>query len=108
VELQAPVYSENAVELTPARKKALAAFIKASSLRFKSFELLNLSFMHRSISNESSHKTNNERLEFLGDAILGAVAADMLYRKLGDRPEGDLARIKSVFVSEDVLSAVAL
>jgi len=68
---------------------------------------LNLSFMHRSISNESSQKANNERLEFLGDAVLGVAVADMLYRRLPDKPEGELARIKSVVVSEDVLSAVA-
>ena len=94
--------------LDPARKKILATFSKSVGIRFKSLELLNLSFMHRSISNESSQKLNNERLEFLGDAVLGAVTADLLYQTLDDRPEGDLARIKSVVVSEDTLSAVAL
>jgi ribonuclease-3 len=69
---------------------------------------LNLSFVHRSVSNESNSKLNNERLEFLGDAILGAVAANLLYRKLEDSSEGDLAKIKSVVVSEAILSAVAL
>ena len=91
-----------------ARKKALTAFLKTTGIRFKSLELLNLSFMHRSVSNESNNKSNNERLEFLGDAILGAVAANLLYQTLADRPEGDLARVKSVVVSEEILSAVAL
>ena len=68
---------------------------------------MNLSFIHRSVSNESNHKINNERLEFLGDAILGAVSANLLYRNLDDKPEGDLARIKSVVVSEDVLAGIA-
>ena len=94
--------------LDSSRKKVLRDFLKTSGIRFKSLELLNLSFMHRSISNESSNKINNERLEFLGDAVLGAIAANLLYKNLSDRPEGDLARIKSVVVSEDVLSAVAL
>ena len=107
VELQASECSENVSELTPARKKILTAFTKTIGIRFKSLELLNLSFMHRSISNESSLKINNERLEFMGDAVLGAVVADLLYQRLQDRPEGELARIKSVVVSEDVLSAVA-
>ena len=102
-----PVSSLNPSELTPARKKALLVFAKSAGIRFRSIELLNLSFMHRSVSNESSDKINNERLEFLGDAVLGAVAADLLYRHPGNRPEGDLARIKSVVVSEDILSAVA-
>ena len=95
-------------ELDQSRKKVLAAFLKSAGIRFKSLGLLNLSFMHRSVSNESNQKINNERLEFLGDAILGAVAACLLYQSLGSKPEGDLARIKSVVVSEDVLSGVAL
>jgi ribonuclease-3 len=63
--------------------------------------------MHRSISNESGSKLNNERLEFLGDSILGAVCATLLYEKYPEKSEGDLAKIKSVTVSEGVLSAVA-
>ncbi|QQO08144.1 ribonuclease III [Breznakiella homolactica] len=94
--------------LSPGRKKELAAFQKTAAIRFKSPELLNLSFMHRSVSNETNLKINNERLEFLGDAILGAVTATLLYERLRDRAEGDLAKIKSVVVSEDVLSGVAL
>ena len=75
---------------------------------------MNLSFMHRSVSNENivpgeiSIKINNERLEFLGDAILGAVCATLLYSKFPDKTEGELAKIKSVTVSEEILSAVAL
>jgi ribonuclease-3 len=92
----------------PARKKVLRDFLKTTGIRFKSLELLNLSFMHRSISNESDNKINNERLEFLGDAVLGLIAADLLYAVLSNKSEGDLAKIKSVVVSEDILSAVAL
>jgi ribonuclease-3 len=91
----------------PERKKALAAFQKAAGIRFKSLALLNLSFVHRSASNESGCKTNNERLEFLGDSILGAVTASLLYKNLGDRNEGELAKIKSVVVSEDILAGAA-
>jgi ribonuclease-3 len=63
--------------------------------------------MHRSISNESGCKVNNERLEFLGDAILGAVTATLLYKNLSQKPEGELAKVKSVVVSEDILSGIA-
>ncbi|MDR0497567.1 MAG: ribonuclease III [Treponema sp.] len=94
--------------LNPARKKELAAFLKTAGIRFKSLGLLNLSFVHRSVSNESGYKINNERLEFLGDAVLGVVAANQLYQILSDKNEGELARIKSVVVSEDILSGVAL
>ncbi|MDR1971953.1 MAG: ribonuclease III [Treponema sp.] len=91
----------------PGRKKELSAFLKSSGLRFRSLELLNLSFTHRSVSNESSHRSNNERLEFLGDAILGAVCATVLYERFREKSEGELAKIKSVVVSEDILSSIA-
>ncbi|MDR2258074.1 MAG: ribonuclease III [Treponema sp.] len=91
----------------PGRKKALTVFQKIAGVKFKNLELLNISLMHRSISNESGCKINNERLEFLGDAILGAVAATLLYKNLSQKPEGELAKIKSVVVSEDILSGIA-
>ena len=64
--------------------------------------------MHRSVSNETGNKANNERLEFLGDSILGAVCATLLYKTYNDKSEGELAKIKSVVVSEDILSGIAL
>jgi len=69
--------------------------------------------MHRSVSNETSqigsgNKINNERLEFLGDSILGAVCATLLYQSFQDKSEGDLAKIKAVVVSEEILSKIAL
>ncbi|MDR2747313.1 MAG: ribonuclease III [Treponema sp.] len=91
----------------PERRKKLAVFLKAAGLKFRSLELLDLSFTHRSISNESSRQGNNERLEFLGDAILGAVCATVLYTDFAGKSEGDLAKIKSVVVSEDILSSLA-
>jgi ribonuclease-3 len=89
------------------RKKQLAAFQKTAGFKFKSIELLNLSFVHRSVSNETGYRLNNERLEFLGDSILGAVCATLLYQRYTEKTEGELAKIKSVAVSEEVLSSVA-
>jgi ribonuclease-3 len=90
------------------RKAQLISFQKAADIRFRSLELLNLSFTHRSCGNEdSSRSRNNERLEFLGDAVLGLVTASCLYRMLGEKAEGDLARVKSYVVSEEVLSQFA-
>ena len=68
---------------------------------------MNLSFIHRSVSNETGSRLNNERLEFLGDSVLGAACATLLYEKYSDKAEGELAKIKSVLVCEDILSAVA-
>jgi ribonuclease-3 len=64
--------------------------------------------MHRSVSNEIGSKVNNERLEFLGDSVLGAVCATLLYQKYTEKNEGELAKIKSVVVSEDILSEISL
>ena len=94
--------------ITPDRKKQLAAFAKEAGIRFRSNTLLNLSFIHRSALNETGFPQSNERLEFLGDAVLGAVCASLLYEKFPENSEGRLAKIKSVIVSEEVLSAVAL
>jgi len=63
--------------------------------------------MHRSVSNEAGSKVNNERLEFLGDSILGAVCATFLYQSFKEKSEGELAKIKAVVVSEDTLSEIA-
>ncbi len=78
-------------------------------MRFRRLDLLDLAFCHRSYVNETSQDIdNNERLEFLGDSVLGIVVADYLFRFLPDRPEGDLAKIKSHVVSEDSLAEIAL
>ncbi len=91
------------------RRKELSRFEKKAGLRFRRADMLNLAFCHRSYANEHKQLThNNERLEFLGDSILGLVVADYLFRELPDRPEGDLARIKSFVVSEDSLEELAL
>jgi ribonuclease-3 len=94
--------------LTSQRKKELLQFEKLSGIRFRRLELLNLAFCHRSYANEQSNTIgNNEKLEFLGDSILGLVIAEYLYTSLPDKNEGDLAKIKSFVVSEHSLSEVA-
>ncbi|MBB6479110.1 ribonuclease-3 [Spirochaeta isovalerica] len=69
---------------------------------------MNLAFIHRSYSNEYSQKIeNNEKLEFLGDSVLGMVTADYLFNRLPDRVEGYLAKVKSFVVSEESLDSIA-
>ncbi|OQX29554.1 MAG: ribonuclease III [Spirochaeta sp. LUC14_002_19_P3] len=90
------------------RKKELIQFQKKAALKFKHLDLLELALCHRSYVNEIQQEIdNNERLEFLGDAVLGAVIADYLFRLLPDRAEGDLAKVKSHVVSEDSLAEIA-
>lgn len=94
--------------LTSERKKELHLFESHAGVRFKRIEFLNQAFSHRSFANESGGAIeNNERLEFLGDSVLGLVVAEYLYEELPDRPEGELARIKSFVVSEESLAGIA-
>lgn len=89
------------------RKIALEEFCRRVNIKVKNIELLDQAFHHRSVSNEKAHLKNNERLEFLGDSVLGMVTATYLYTTL-ENPEGDLAKIKSAVVSEKALAPVAL
>jgi ribonuclease-3 len=89
------------------RKKRLLSFQKSISIKFRNISLLNLALTHCSVSNEAQNRYNNERLEFLGDSILGLVTADLLYERFAEKPEGELAKIKSVVVSEAIISGIA-
>lgn len=95
-------------QISAERKKELNLFEKQINIRFKSCQLLNLAFCHRSYSNElGKYFDNNERLEFLGDSVLGIVVSEYLYCNLSDKKEGELAKIKSFVVSELVLAQIA-
>ena len=75
---------------------------------FQNRELLENALTHSSRANESRGKLpSNERLEFLGDSILGMVVADHLYRGHPDLPEGDLTRTRAALVCEESLVEVA-
>lgn len=76
--------------------------------RFKDRSLLENALTHSSYANEAhSPMGSNERLEFLGDSILGMVTADYLFQKHPDEPEGDLTRIRASLVCEESLVEVA-
>lgn len=92
--------------LSKDRKIELVNFCKKANIKFSNIELLDQAFRHRSITNERKNITNNERLEFLGDSVLGMVTAAYLYKTLSN-PEGELAKIKSTVVSEKALYKVA-
>jgi len=94
--------------LNSVRKKELQLFERNAGIRFRKLDFLNLAFSHRSFSNESKESIeNNEKLEFLGDSVLGLVVSEYLYKNLPGKNEGDLARIKSFVVSEDSLAGIA-
>ena len=75
---------------------------------FENTALLENALTHSSCANESRGRLNsNERLEFLGDSILGMVVADYLYRTHPDLPEGELTRTRASLVCEESLVEVA-
>ncbi len=78
--------------------------------RFKDRGLLEHALTHSSYANEHRGQglTSNERLEFLGDSVLGMVAAERLFREHPDMPEGELTRTRAALVCETALHQVAL
>lgn len=81
----------------------------AIGYRFENIELLQNALSHSSFANERFHDSlrSNERLEFLGDSILGMVTAEYLYRNFPERPEGDLSRMRADMVCEKSLARIA-
>ncbi|MBI3772682.1 MAG: ribonuclease III [Gammaproteobacteria bacterium] len=69
---------------------------------FQDASLLRLALTHRSVSN-----TNNERLEFLGDAILGFLIAEELYRRFPTAAEGEMSRLRASLVKGQTLAVIA-
>ncbi len=81
----------------------------AIGYEFKNITLLQNALTHSSYANERWHNSLlcNERLEFLGDSILGMVVAEHLYKTFPDRPEGELTRMRADMVCESSLALVA-
>lgn len=84
--------------------KELAACEAVLGYQFQNRELLRTCLTHASGAN---HRLNsNERLEFLGDAIMGAAVCEMLYHRFPEEPEGELTRIKSIVVSRTTCAKI--
>jgi ribonuclease-3 len=92
---------------TKRRRGGVAAFEERLGHEFKTRAALEAAWVHRSAANERKLAGNYERLEFLGDAVLGLIAAAWLYRTHPDLPEGELSRRKSALVSAGALAAYA-
>ncbi len=84
-------------------------FEEGIGVTFKDQELLRQAFTHRSYLNEHRGEvsTHNERLEFLGDAVLELIVTHFLYEKFPDKPEGDLTAFRAALVNAVTLSEVA-
>ena len=77
--------------------------------KFHNIALLQNALTHSSYANERWHNSllSNERLEFLGDSVLGMLVAEYLYRNFPNRPEGELTRMRADMVCEKTLAGVA-
>lgn len=91
--------------LSPEREKSLQELEKKLDLAFLNKSLLNQALSHSSYGHEKS-LPDNERLEFLGDAVLKLVTTEYLYNKFPERAEGDLTKIRASVISDDTLAVV--
>ncbi len=84
-------------------------FEKSIGISFKDKSLLRQAFVHRSYINENKDAGfgHNERLEFLGDAVLELVITDYLYKKYSDKTEGELTSYRSALVNSTTLAMVS-
>ena len=88
----------------------LTALQEALGVHFREPSLLEQALVHSSYVNENPElaPTSNERLEFLGDAVLGLIFADKLYQDFPHSPEGELTRFRSWLVRRSTLARVAI
>lgn len=87
------------------KKELILAVQEKLGYEFNDPRLLELALTHRSIAREP--RFNNERLEFLGDAVLQLTVSTHLYRRFPDMPEGELAKTRSLLVRESTLADIA-
>lgn len=82
---------------------------KILGIEFSNIDLLQEALTHRSFLNEHPGETvfHNERLEFLGDAVLELVVTEFLFKKYPEKPEGDLTAYRAALVNADMLSGIS-
>lgn len=91
----------------PARAECAERLAERLGHQFADRELLPLALTHRSWCAENAGFGSNERLEFLGDAVLGVVVTDHVFRTYESMPEGELAKLRAGVVSAATLAEVA-
>lgn len=96
-----------AYQVTAAEQSQLDALAARVSWEVRDPDLLVMAMAHRSWCAEHGQAESNERLEFLGDAVLGLIVTDHIYKAYTDRAEGDLAKIRASVVNAVSLAEVA-
>lgn len=97
------------IQLSSERREALLRLCEQLKVKFRRFDLLNTALTHPSYCAEfnQGNLPSNQRLEFLGDAVLALIVSEYLYQTYPEMDEGQLTRIKAISVSEPVLHSVA-
>lgn len=97
------------VQLSSERRQALLRLCEQLKVKFRRLNLLNTALTHPSYCAEfnQGNLPSNQRLEFLGDAVLALIVSEYLYQTYPEMDEGQLTRIKAISVSEPVLHSVA-
>ncbi|MGA3207840.1 MAG: ribonuclease III [Syntrophales bacterium] len=95
--------------MTDERFASLKNFQQTLGYRFNKIDLLDNALIHRSFVNESPALSckDNERLEFLGDAVIGLCLSDLLIRRFPDYAEGQLSKLRAYVVNEQSLAGLA-
>ena len=98
--------------MTKKEKESVIVFLNKLNLCCKGIETFFVSLVHSSYANEQiqvgrNDITSNERLEFLGDAVVDLVVCDLLYRKYPNATEGEMSKVKAAVASEKILSIMA-
>ena len=92
------------------RKEAFSFLYEKFGFRPENTEYYNEAFTHRSLHLSDEHKgvVNNERLEFLGDAVLNTVFAEYLYRKFPEKKEGEMSMLRARLAKRETLNHIAV
>lgn len=95
--------------LSVKRIKQLEELMDKLEIWFSDLDLLDKALTHSSYTfeNKLPSTMNNERLEFLGDAVLKLVASEYLYERFPDYQEGEMTKIRAILISDNVLSKIA-
>jgi ribonuclease-3 len=86
--------------------KIIKFVIRKFGYRPRNINLFKIALTHKSFSNDKQHLESNERLEFLGDSIIDAIVANLLYDRFPEEDEGYLTKLKSKIVSRKALSEI--
>lgn len=99
---------DNTATLVSERLQALEEFQKTLGVRFTRIELLNKALTHKSFANENPESIpDNERFEFLGDAVIDLIIRDYSIRKYLTSTEGELSKLRSIIAGESNLVKIA-